>query len=93
MFLRREGGGCCGGGESQFFISHIKPQKPVSRSTVLRLVQVLAMACIDMEGFHAAHSTRSLLSSLAEVTGVSLTDIIGVRPRLFKSFTEKMPRI
>ena len=34
------------------------------------------MAGIDMEGFHAAPSTRSLLSSLAEVTGVSLTDII-----------------
>ena len=40
------------------------------------ILQVLAMAGIDMEGFHAAPSTRSLLSSLAEVTGVSLTDII-----------------
>ena len=48
----------------------------MSPSTVLWLVQVLAMAGIDMEGFHAAPSTRSLLSSLAEVTGVSLTDII-----------------
>ena len=67
---------CGGGGESQFFISHIKPHKPMSPSTVLWLVQVLAMAGIDMEGFHAAPSTRSLLSSLAEVTGVSLTDII-----------------
>ena len=61
MFLRREGG-CRGGGESQFFISHIKPHKPVSPSAVLWLVQVLAMADIDMEEFHAAHSTRSLLS-------------------------------
>ena len=74
-FLRRKGG-CDGVGESQCFISHIKPHKSVSPSTVLWLVQVLAMAGIDMEGFHAAHSTRSLLSSLAEVTGVSLTDII-----------------
>ena len=79
MFLRREGwgaGGCGGGGESRFFISHIKPHKPVSPSTVLWLVQVLAMAGIDMEGFHAVHSLLSSEVLLAEVTGVSLTDII-----------------
>ena len=77
MFLRREGGGGYGGGgERQFFISHTKPHKPVSPSTVLWLVQVLAMAGIDMEGFHAAHSLLSSEVLLAEVTGVSLTDII-----------------
>ena len=77
MFLRREGGrGCGGGGERQFFISHIKPHKPVSPSAVMWLVQVLAMAGIDMEGFHAAHSLLSSEVLLAEVTGVSLTDII-----------------
>ena len=64
-----------GSGESQFFISHIKPHKLVSPSTVWWLVQVLAMAGIDIGELHA-HSTRSLLSSLAEVTEISLTDII-----------------
>ena len=34
------------------------------------------MAGIDMEGFHAAHSLLSSEVLLAEVTGVSLTDII-----------------
>ena len=48
----------------------------MSPSTVLWLVQVLAMAGIDMEGFHAAHSLLSSEVLLAEVTGVSLTDII-----------------
>ena len=62
MFLRREGGGGCGGGgERQFFISHTKPHKPVSPSTVLWLVQVLAISysqalrlnriCSDSESF------------------------------------------
>ena len=62
--------------ESQFLVSHIKPHKPVSPSTVSRwLGQVLAMAGINTEVFKA-HSTRAASSSKAEVTGVSLTDII-----------------
>ena len=62
--------------ESQFLVSHIKPHKPVSPSTVSRwLGQVLAMAGINTEVFKA-HSTRSASSSKAEVTGVSLTDVI-----------------
>ena len=62
--------------ESQFLVSHIKPHKPVSPSTVLGLLgQVLAMAGIKTDVFKA-HSTRAASSSKAEVTGVSLTDII-----------------
>ena len=65
-----------GVGESQFLISHNKPHKPVSLSTVSRwLGQVLAVAGINTEAFKA-HSTRSASSSKSEVTGVSLTDII-----------------
>ena len=65
-----------GVGESQFRVSHIKPHKPVSPSTVSRwLGQVLAMAGFDTEVFKA-HSTRSASFSRAEVTGISLTDII-----------------
>ena len=61
-------------GESQFLVSHIKPHKPVSPSTVSRwLGQVLAMAGINTEVFKV-HSTRSASSSKGEVTGVSLTD-------------------
>ena len=48
----------------------------MSPSTVSRwLGQVLAMAGINTEVFKA-HSTRAASSSKAEVTGVSLTDII-----------------
>ena len=62
--------------ESQFLVSHIKPHKPVSPSTVSRwLGQVLAMTGINTEVFKV-RSTRAASSSKAEVTGVSLTDII-----------------
>ena len=65
-----------GVGESQFLVSHIKPHKPVSPSTVFRwLGQVLAMVGINTEVFKA-HSIRSASSSKTELTGVSLIDII-----------------
>ena len=71
-----ERGNVWGVGESQFLVSHIKPHKLVSPSTVSRwLGQVFAMAGIETEVFKA-HSTRSASSSKAEVTGVSLRDII-----------------
>ena len=55
-----------GFGESQFLVSHIKPHKPVSLSTVSRwLGKVLAMTGIDTEVFQV-HSTRSALPSKAE---------------------------
>ena len=55
-----------GFGESQFLVSHIKPHKPVSLSTVSRwLGKVLAMTDIDTEVFQV-HSTRSALPSKAE---------------------------
>ena len=61
--------------ESQFLVSHIKPHKPVSPSTVSRwLGKVLVMTSINTEAFKA-HSTRSASSSKAEVTGVPLTNI------------------
>ena len=62
--------------ESQFLVSHIKPHKLVSPSTVSRWFgQVLAMAGIDTEVVEV-HSTQSGSSSKVEVIGVSLTDII-----------------
>ena len=62
--------------ESQFLVSHVKPHKPMSLSTVCKwLGQILAMACINTEVFKA-HSTRAASSSKSEVTGISLTDII-----------------
>ena len=65
-----------GVGESQFLVSHIKPHKPVSPSTVTGwLGQVIAIAGINIEVFKM-HSTRSASSSKAEVTAVSLVDII-----------------
>ena len=71
-----ERGNVWGVGESQFLVSHIKPHKLVSPSTVSRwLGQVLAMAGINTELFEV-HSNRSASSSKAEVIGVSLTDII-----------------
>ena len=65
-----------GVGESQFLVSHIKPYKSVSPSTVFRwLGQVLAMVGINTEVFKA-HSIRSASSSKTELTGFSLIDII-----------------
>ena len=65
-----------GAGESQFLVSHIKPHKPVSPSTVTGwLEQVIAMVDINIEMFKM-RSTRSASSSKAEVTAVFLTDII-----------------
>ena len=65
------------------------------RLQFLWLGQVLAMTGIDPEGFKA-HSTRSASSPKAEVTRVSLTDIIKQdncpRFQLFKFFTEKLSR-
>ena len=55
--------------ESQFLVSHIKPHKPLSLSTVSRwLGQVHAMAGINTQVFKG-HSTRAAASSKAEVTG------------------------
>ena len=65
------------------------------RLQFLWLGQVLAMTGIDPEGFKA-HSTRSASPPKAEVTRVSLTDIIKQdncpRFQLFKFFTEKLSR-
>ena len=68
----------------------------MSPSTVSKgLGEVLAMAGINTEVFKA-HSTQSASSSKAEVTGVSLTDIIkqviGLRLQPFKAFTEKVSK-
>ena len=63
-------------GKSQFLVSHIKLHKPVSPSTASKwLGQVRAMAYIEREVFKA-HSNRSASPSKAEVTEISLTNII-----------------
>ena len=66
----------CEDRKNQFLVSHINPHEPVSQSTVSRwLEQVLAIAAINTKVFKT-HSTRSASSSKAEVTGISLTNII-----------------
>ena len=63
-------------GKSQFFVSHIKAHKPLSPSAVSwEFGQLFEMTGVKTEVFKT-NLPLSESPSKAEVTGVSLTDII-----------------
>ena len=78
---------------NRLFLSYIKPQGPVSSSTIARWVKsVLTLSGINTE-FFSAHSTRAAASSAAATAGVALKDIMNAadwtNESTFKKFYHK----
>ena len=64
------------GSKTQLLLSHIKPHKEVSSSTVSRwLKDTIALAGIDTNVFKG-HSSRSAASAGAGLAGASISDIL-----------------
>ena len=61
---------------SQFFLSVIKPYKPVTKATLTRwVVQMLDLSGIDTTKFKA-HSVRSASSSKVSAMGLKIQDVL-----------------
>ena len=63
-------------GESQLFLSYIRPHKKVGTSTISRwILKMLEIAGVDVSLFRA-HSTRGAAASASAKLGVSMSDIM-----------------
>ena len=63
-------------GESQLFLSYIRPHKKVGTSTISRwILKMLEIAGVDVSLFRA-HSTRGAATSASAKLGVSMSDIM-----------------
>ena len=63
-------------GESQLFLSYIRPHKKVGTSTISRwILKMLEIAGVDVSLFRA-HSTRGAAASASTKLGVSMSDIM-----------------
>lgn len=64
--------------DPKFFISYVKPHKPVSKDTLARwILTTMSMAKIDISKFKP-HSTRSASVSKAKLLGIPIKDILKV---------------